>query len=64
MGHVADPALRQAGLDGGQAQEADLQACGRILGQLEAQTHGPHLQHGGQAETRDLQLRTGTTGSC
>lgn len=58
---VSDPALRRAGLDGRQAEEADLQPCGGELRQLEAQTHRTDLQHGGRAETRHLQLKTGAS---
>lgn len=58
QGDVADPALRRAGLDGRQAQEADLQARSRDLGQLEAQSDRTDLQHGGRAEAGDLQLKS------
>lgn len=63
VGDVSDPALRRPGLDGRQAEEADLQPCCRDLGQLEAQTDRSHLQHGGRAEARDLQLNTGARGT-
>lgn len=59
VGDVSDPALRRAGLDGRQAEEADLQPGDGELRQLEAQTDRTDLQHGGRAETGDLQLETG-----
>lgn len=57
MGDVSDPALRRAGLDGRQAEEADLQPRGGELRQLEAQTDRTDLQHGGRAEAGHLQLK-------
>lgn len=57
---VADPALRRAGLDGRQAQEADLQTGDGELGQLEAESEGAHLQHGDGAEAGDVQLQEDT----
>lgn len=62
MGDISDPALRRAGLDGRQAQEADLQPCGSDLRQLKAQADRTDLQHGGRAEAGDLQLKTGEGG--
>lgn len=59
MGGVSDPALRWAGLDGRQAEEADLQSRGGEFGQLEAQADRTDLQHGGRAEAGDLQLKKG-----
>ena len=56
VGDVAHPSLGGAGLDGGEAEEADLQPGAGVLGQLEAQPHGAHLHHGGRAEAWDLQL--------
>lgn len=56
VGGVADPALRRAGLDRHQAQEADLQPRHSELGQLEVQNDRTHLQHGGRGEAGDLQL--------
>lgn len=64
VGDVSDPALRRAGLDGRQAQEADLQPRGGDLRQLEAQAHRTDLQHGGRAEAGHLQLKTGGGGGC
>ena len=57
VGDVSDPALRRTGLDWGQAEEADLQACGGELRELEAQTNRADLQHGGRAQAWDLQLK-------
>lgn len=59
VGDVSDPALRRTGLDGRQAEEADLQPRGSDLWQLEAQADRTDLQHGGRAEAGDLQLETG-----
>lgn len=58
MGDVSDPALRWAGLDGRQAEEADLQPRGGEFGQLKAQTNRTDFQHGGGAEAGHLQLET------
>lgn len=55
---VADPALWRAGLNGWKAKEADLQTCDGDFGQLEAQSEGTDLQHGGRAEAGNLQLKT------
>lgn len=63
QGAVADPSLRRAGLDGRQAQEADLQPRGGDLWELEAQSNRTHLQHGGRGQARDLQLQPGHSNS-
>lgn len=58
VGDVADPALGRAGLDRRQPEESDLQPRRGELGQLEAEADRPDLQHGGRAQSRDLQLET------
>lgn len=63
QGAVTDPPLRRAGLDGRQAQEADLQPRGGDLGEFEGQSNRTHLQHGGRRQTRDLQLQPGQSTS-
>lgn len=59
VGDVSYPALRRAGLDGRQAEEADLQPCDGELRKLEAKANWTNLQHGGRAEAGDLQLKAG-----